>query len=432
MSQMKKAVFSSVLLRPLSLIIPLVTVALFPKYLGDEGYGLYRLIGATVLWLGMTNLGLTLGLTNKLTDCHVSGDRVLARKYVSSLTILLAGMTLAMLLLFSLIVPLVNWDAIFKTQDAALRRVTPLAVWVAGAVTLLGVVITLPGAIYFGYQEMHLTNLWDGAAKLATLGACVAVTFTRFGLIGVLLATAGVGAVVRIVNTWVLFRFEKPWLRPSLSSFDWAPLKGLMSEGILLFVLQLAALLMIQMDTLVIGIGLEPKAVTGYSIVAQFYISAYGLFMVVLSPLWPASGEAVRRGDIAWIRKSLRYSLLMGCSIPLLLGVVLYFFAPTIIYYWTRGQVIHVPRNIIVALALTFSMRAWVDCRSIILNSVGILRWQIVFYAAHAVLNFVVAIIGVRRFGVAGVAWATPITALFTSFLGYPWMIRRFILSRQK
>src|SRR5207253_4132114 len=103
---MKKAVFSSVLLRPLSLIIPLVTVALFPKYLGDEGYGLYQLVGALVLWLGMTNLGLTMGLTNKLTDCHVSGDRQLARRYVTSLAFAMVVMALFMTVLISLIVPL--------------------------------------------------------------------------------------------------------------------------------------------------------------------------------------------------------------------------------------------------------------------------------------------------------------------------------------
>src|SRR5262249_40098559 len=68
LSRIKKAVVSSIIIRPLALIIPLVTVALFPKYLGEERYGLYQLVGALVMWLGMTNLGLTMGLINKLID----------------------------------------------------------------------------------------------------------------------------------------------------------------------------------------------------------------------------------------------------------------------------------------------------------------------------------------------------------------------------
>ena len=43
-------------------MIPALTVYLFAKPLGEARYGLFEAVGALVVFLGMTNLGLTLGL----------------------------------------------------------------------------------------------------------------------------------------------------------------------------------------------------------------------------------------------------------------------------------------------------------------------------------------------------------------------------------
>ena len=98
---------------------------------------------------------------------------------------------------------------------------------------------------------------------------------------------------------------------------------------------------------------------------------------------------------------------------------------------WTRSDSIQVSRSVILAPTCTFALRAWVDCRSISLNSVGILKPQIFFYTTHAVANVVLAIALVGRFGIAGVAWSTPITAVFTAVWGYPYLMRRYIFSRE-
>jgi Na+-driven multidrug efflux pump len=154
------------------------------------------------------------------------------------------------------------------------------------------------------------------------------------------------------------------------------------------------------------------------------------VYMMLLVPLWPASGEAVRRGDTAWLRRSLRYSMLIGVGMMAATGIVLLLFTGPVLRQLKGAQGLTISRGLIVAMTVTFILRAWVDCRSIILNSAGVLVPQIAFYGGHAVLNLLVAIVAMRRFGVEGVAWATAITALLTGAWGYPWMIKRFILSR--
>src|SRR3954469_22878248 len=72
--QLKLAVFTSILTRPISFLLPLITIPLFYSYLGVERYGLYEAIGALAMYIGMTNFGLSLGLLNSLAECHVNND----------------------------------------------------------------------------------------------------------------------------------------------------------------------------------------------------------------------------------------------------------------------------------------------------------------------------------------------------------------------
>jgi O-antigen/teichoic acid export membrane protein len=426
--QIKLSLITAIVTRPISFVLPLITVPLFYAYLGKERYGLYESIGALAMYIGMTNAGLTLGLVNRLTECHVRDDRSRAQRYVSSLTPALLAMAFLALLILSLITPLVPWTRVFKVDSPVAAREIPWSFWLAGLLTVAGFLAGLPGSIYAAYQETHRNNYWDAAAKIASLLACFAVVkIPGMGIVGVVLAISGVQTLVRLVNLADLLYREKPFLRPRISFFDRRMLRTLLGDGILLFALQMSAVLLYQSDKLIIGIGLTPDDVAGYAILGRIFLTSYGVYMMLLVPLWPASGEALRRGDNAWLRRSLRFSMLIGVAMMAATGIALLVFTEPVLRHIKGAQGLTISRSLILAMTLTFVLRAWVDCRSIILNSASVLLPQIYFYTGHAVLNLLVAILVVRRFGVEGVAWSTAITAIVTVGWAYPWLIRRYI-----
>jgi len=425
--RLKVSLVSSLLVKPLSLITPMVVVPLFLRYLGSEGYGLYESIGALVAWLAVMNLGAGMGLLNKLMDCHVSGDREAARRYLSSLLIPLSMIVLVGALIVVAVTPLVGWADMFGVNDPRLAKQLPVAIAVAGITTLLAVLVDLPGQVYAAYQELHRSSAWEAAARLAGIGAAFAVVHTHLGLVGAILAAGAAPVVVRLINIGSMLAYEKPWLRPSLTMFDRRLLRATLSQGIFLFVLQLGVLTLYQADKLIIGIVLGASQVTAYAVLGRLFLIAYGVYMLVLTPLWPAHGEAIRRGDLAWVRRAVNLSALLGCSLMLGFGSFVVIFGRPLVHFWTRGQQVNFSTSLIVAMSATFALRAWVDCRSVVLNSVPVLVPQLLFYGGHALLNVVVAIAAAKRFGVEGVAWATPLTALVTSTWGYPWMLRRLL-----
>ncbi|MEA2707757.1 MAG: hypothetical protein QOF78_358 [Phycisphaerales bacterium] len=428
--RLKWSIITSLITKPLAFVTPIITVPLFLHYLGKERYGLFESVGALAIWLTLTNGGLSLGLLNRLTDCHVSGDRVLARKYTSSLVLVLLAMTIVFTLIVSAIVPAVDWQRVFPVGDPVARRETPIAVWTAAMITLWGLLFAVAHPIYAAYQENHRNNLWDGAAKVFTLIACLLVVLTKWGVVGVILAAAGVPMLVRFINTMVLFGWEKRWLLPSPRYFDHRLLMGTVKQGVGLFIIASAAMGIFHVDKLIIGHMLGQDAVAEYSVVGRPFTIVFGLYSLLLSPLWPAFGEALRRGDVEWVRRTLRWSILAGFGAIVACGVGMFFFADRILSVWTRGAVADVSRSLVIAMTALFAMWIWMSSLSIVLNSAGVLRAQMKFMALHAVLNVLLAFALAKPFGVTGVAWSMSITGLLTSAWGYPWMVRKHILQR--
>jgi O-antigen/teichoic acid export membrane protein len=409
-------------------VISLVSVPLFLHYLGTERYGLYEAVGALAMWLGLTNAGMSLGLVNKLADCYVTGDRELARRFVTSLMFALPVVALAAMLVLSIVTPFVPWARLFRASPA-LQGEIAWAFWSAGVVTLLGVVVSSAGAIYSGYQEIVRNNVWDAVAKVMTLAGCVAVIYTPLGVTGAILATAGVPTIVRGINLLGIFAFEKPFLRPLKAAFDWRLLRVLLVEGGSLLVLQLSAIALFQTDKLIVGLVKGPAQVAEFSVIGRLYFTAYALFVLLIGPLWPTAAEAIRRGDIPWVRRQLRRSLMLSCVGMFVVGIAMYIGGERLVRIWTRGAQPTMSRALIVGMTATFVVRCWTECQSAVLNAASVLKPQTYVLVTNAALNLVLAWGLVHRYGVVGAAWSIPITTLLTSGWIYPLLIRRHIYS---
>jgi O-antigen/teichoic acid export membrane protein len=250
--------------------------------------------------------------------------------------------------------------------------------------------------------------------------------------VGGLTATTGVPVMVRLVNLAWLLVAEKPWLRPTLAGFDRGLLGGLLRDGVMMFLLQAACVLLFQSDKLVIAAGRGMDEVTAYSIIGRLFLIGYGVYMMYLTPLWPATGEAIRRGDLGWVAGRIRGAAIAGVAMMLGLGTLLLLAlgpCEAVLRRLTHGADVPISTGLVLATTAMFACRAWVDAFSTALNAAGVLRPQLAFYVIHALLNLAVSAAVVGRFGATGVAWATAITSLATSVWGYPMLFRREILS---
>ena len=259
---------------------------------------------------------------------------------------------------------------------------------------------------------------------------CVGVVYLppTWGIVLAIAAATGGPTLLHLINTIDLVYREKPWLRPSFHCFDWPALWTMLKHGVNLFILSMSVVALFQSDKLIIGAAIEPAAVAGYEVLGRVFLSAYGLFTLVLSPLWPAYGDAIHRGDYLWVKRQIRRTRIAGVGMMLMTGVIMLLVGNRLIHFWTRGQDLNVSRTLIAGVASMFIVRSWVDCQSVPLNAANVLTPQIFWFGGHALLNIVVSLLAVHvGYGVEGVAWSTTITGLVTTVWAYPFLVRKYI-----
>lgn len=432
--RIQQSVTWSLLIKPLSFVVPAVTLPLQLSYLGVARFGLLESAGAVAIWLAMSNLGMGLGLINRLTECAASHDREKAGKYTATLSLALAAVVAALLVLVSLVVPQLPWGQWLHVPDGVASAEAAPAVAVACVLAVIGLFSSLPNAIYSGYQENHKNVIWDGIAKLSVLAATAfVVTNPAYGVVGVVLAAAGAPVFVRIINlVWLVTR-EKPWLMPRLHRFDAGMLRGMLSEGLMMFGLAAGNMLLFQADKLVLATGRDLTEVAAYSFVTRLFIMGYGVYMMYLTPLWPAVGDALHRGDPEWVEMRVKRASVVGVAMMLAGGAAILgirYVAREWLQGLHDGSPLPISSGLVIGVTAMFCARVWVDAHSTALNAAGLLRQQIPFYLAHAILNLGVSLVVVGKYGAEGVAWSTAGTAVFTTVWAYRSLFNRMLAEK--
>jgi O-antigen/teichoic acid export membrane protein len=176
-------------------------------------------------------------------------------------------------------------------------------------------------------------------------------------------------------------------------------------------VLQVCAALMFQINTLIIAQLLGAEAVPAYAVPERMFGIIGMILGFVLSPLWPAYGDAVARGDIAWTRKVLRRSLVLGGGIAAGLSGLMVLAAPQLLHWWV-GDAITVPFMVILGFGIWKVIETVANAVAMFLNGVNVLGVQVVLALVGVVVSFIMKVWWVKLYGVSGLIFAMNATYL--------------------
>src|SRR5215813_14862823 len=113
------AAFTSYIARGLTLLTGFVSVPLTVHYLGAERYGVWLTISSLMLWVALTDFGLTgNALVNVLSEAVGRDDLESARQYAASAFWALVTIALVLGLVFMAAFHSIPWRAVFRVSDA--------------------------------------------------------------------------------------------------------------------------------------------------------------------------------------------------------------------------------------------------------------------------------------------------------------------------
>jgi len=414
--------------RLLGIVIGFVSVPLTIGYLGQERYGAWIAIGAILAWVGLADLGLANGLTNAVTT-DASKDRPdRVRMHVSNFLFLMVVLSAAVGAVIAALWRLPNWQSVFGLRDLAVVAEVRTSLAVALALFLARLPLAVANRIYIAYQEGHIGNYWGAAGNLLSLAALIAVTRTSGGLPWLVFALSGTPLLVEIASTCWLFGRHRPALRPSWRRIDRSAFGEVVKVGWQFFLIQIMALVTFQTDVLVIAHFLGSLAVPAYNLTYQLFNYATLPQALLFPYLWAAYNEAIARGDIPWVRRALRWSLVGGLAWSVAAAAVLVAIARPFIGWWAGTNVVP-PQTLVWLMAVWVLINSAMTSLACLLAAASHLRYQLIYSAFATVANLLLSVLLVGRVGVAGVIAAT-ITAYLVFVCGPASVDVRFLLRR--
>jgi O-antigen/teichoic acid export membrane protein len=395
--------------RGVAILTMLISLPLTLHYLGHDRYGMWMTISSVVGLLGFADLGLGNGLLNAISNADGRGDRDDARRYTTSALLMLSTVALVLGVAFALVYPWVPWGKLFNVKTAQAARESGPAVAAFMACFLCNLPLAVVQRVQVGYQEGLAANLWQCLASLLGFAALLVAIFLHAGLVWLIAAMAGGPCVAYLINSAVVFGVQKPWLRPARSAMHFAAALRLLRMGSMFFILQITCAMAFTADNIIVARVLGSDAVPTYAISARMFAIPSLVVALAINPLWPAYGEALARGDVAWVRRTLYRSLQLTLAIVVPSAVFLVLTGAFIVRVWTHDP------NVVPSLGLLLGLGTWLiigqvaNSLATFLNGIHVIRFQAVVCLLAAFVNLWASVVLTRRIGVAGVIWGTNI-----------------------
>jgi O-antigen/teichoic acid export membrane protein len=391
-----------------------VTIPAALNYLGRERFGLWMTISSIVALLSFADFGIGNGLMNSIADGHGregSPERLRERlrETISSGVAMLMAVGFVISGSFIALYPRVSWARLFNVQSTTAANEAGPAILIFALCFALNVPLGAVQRVQLGLQQGYYANLWQLAGSVCGLVGVLVGIHLRAGLPWLVLAVSGAPVVAAAVNGFLFFGLLRRDLRPSVQHISLEAAGRLTKLGGFFFFLQMVVAAAFYSDSLIIAHLLGAAAVADYAVVQRMFMMISILLALFTAPLWPAYREAIGRGDILWVKKTLRNSLLATVVLASAMSLAAFRWSDFILHRWVHGQV-HPPTMLLAGFALWVVFEAGGSALAMFLNGAGIIKFQMIVATLFGIGCVLAKLYGAQRYGVAAIPWAAIAT----------------------
>lgn len=427
----KKNIALTVALKGLGVLIGFAYFPLSLDYLGAVKFGIFLTLMSVVDWFLNFDVGIGHGLRNKFGEAIAVQDDEKAVHYVSTayffLGILVFLLTVLLLALnFSL-----PWAA-WMTIDPALHEEVRLL----GAIIIIAFGIRfISGNIYeifFAVQRMAYVEFFSLLNKSVFLVLILIIPFLVKD--SLLLFGAAKSLTFALIPFFVgLYYFNSKFrkYRPAFKYVKKAFFKDLFSLGFKFFIIKVSMLVIHQTNNILIARFVSLEGVPQYE-AAFKYLSIFMMVFVILNnQLWPSNLEAYAKGEIDWMRKSMRSVFKIWVAM-VGLAVLMVVISPLVYDVWL-GDNLTMPMVISIAVAGSICLTTWVNMYNLVLNGTGKITLQMYAWLFAALINIPVSLFFVKVFhlGVVGIVLGTIVSLIPLAVLS-PLQVRKILSGKER
>lgn len=400
---------TAILARATQISASLITIPLTIHYLGNEEFGIWVTISSLLAMATFADFGIGNGVLNIVAYADGRDDHDSIRRAISSGFAVLSAVAIAVLAFFATSVNWLSWADLLHVTSVGARAQTAPAVLVFAACFALNIPLDLVQRAQLGLQEGFRTNLWQLVGSAAALAGVIAGIHLRVSLPVLVAVLAGAPVLATGLNTAHFFGISRPDLRPRTRFVSREDIRRILNFGTLFFVLQLVVAVSFSADSFIIARVLGVAQVPAYSIPQRMFSVISLIVAMLVTPLWPAYAEAISRGDIPWVRKTLERSLAFVFVLTCVGSAALLMMSRMILAWWIGPQ-FSVSFVLLLGLSLWSVLESCGGTNAMFLNGANIVRFQIIIASIFGFACVTAKVYVTKRFGIQAIPWATLLT----------------------
>ena len=286
--------------------------------------------------------------------------------------------------------------------------------------------------IFYALQKMAYVEYFTFLTKFSFLILIIIIPFiTSDSLLLFGSAKALTFALVPLTVGLYFFRTKFKRYRPHFKFVRMEYFKDLFSLGIKFFLIKISLLVIHQTNNILIASFVSVAGVPQYEAAYKYLSIFMMLFVIINNQLWPSNTEAYVKGDVIWMRKSLRTVLKIWVG-TLALAALMVLISPFIYRLWLQDN-LEIPIAISIAVAISVCLVTWINIYSIVLNGTGKVWLQMYAYLFAACINIPASMFYVKvlNLGVVGIVLGT-ITSLIPLAILAPIQVNKILAKKER
>jgi O-antigen/teichoic acid export membrane protein len=403
----KKHIVLSFVYRGIDVIIGLLLVSLFLKYLDEENYGIWLVFSSIISYFQFVDIGIDNGFRNKFAEALAKGKAEDLKKYVSTTYAIISIVSFLFITVFLVVNFFLDWSVIVNTSELLKSELSVLAIFLFASFSMI-LILKIPITIALAYQRASIRSLKNAIEKILKL---IFIIFAIYYLPRSLLIIGSAYSIIPVlvlIGLNIYFYSKKFYhLIPSFKYIEVGYVRQLFTLGVKFFIINIAGVVLYTSDNLIITQLFGPEDVVPYQIAHKYFSITLLIFMVVIQPLWSAVTDAYNRDDIIWIKRTVLkiqkiWLLFVFINLALLL-------ASQFVYDFWLDKKVFIPISLSASWALYIIIQSLLSVYTNVINGIGKIKLETITSIISMIINIPLSLFlaTTLKMGSSGVVFAT-------------------------
>lgn len=406
----KRNILESFVVKGISIVTQLLMVPLTLNYVSSEIYGIWLTISSVFMLLSFFDVGLSLGLKNKLAEALALGEIKKGKALVSTTYFLMVVIFIPLAVIMEIIIPYIDWASLLNLNPQYNPDVIEAMQIIAACFCFLMIVHVI-SSVASAFQKVALASFYQVAGNVLSLIVIYILTLTCPPSLYVLaLAISFVPVLAFLLFSLYNYSRDFKIVRPEFKYIDLRQVASIFNLGYKFFLIQIQLVIVYHTTTFLISRLSGPEEVTIYNIAYKYFGVGMMIFSNIISPFWPLFTDAYTKGDYPWMNEIYKkLKLLFGVIFA---GLVLMLIFSNIAYSIWIGDEIIIPFMMSASIAIYMVLQSWSSLQIQLINGIGTIGLQTIVTIFFMVVHIPLSLFFGKYVGGIGVVYSMIIMAL--------------------